>query len=137
MARELLRELQPQVSGGESGDIHVVAAHQLTPEMAELVSRAERVLFVDAARRGQPGSLLCSRVAPVETLGRYSHELSPATVLKLAEQLYGRCPPAWLLTIAGENFETGDAMSLAVVAALPALKAQVRRFVDGGEMEIR
>src|SRR5208283_5436391 len=64
-------------------DVQVVARQQLTPEIADLASRAERVLFVDAARSGKAGSLLCRRVAPSDLPGDYSHELSLAAVLKL------------------------------------------------------
>jgi hydrogenase maturation protease len=113
-------------------DVQVVARQQLTPEIADFASRAERVLFVDAARTGKPGSLAYRKVVPADLPESYSHELSPASVLKLAEKLYGRCPPSFLFTIAGENFATGDVMSQAVSSAIPALLAQVRQFIDDG-----
>jgi hypothetical protein len=53
-------------------------------------------------------------------------------VLTLANELYGRRPPAHLLTIAGESFETGETMSPSVVAAIPDLIARIKQFVDGG-----
>jgi hydrogenase maturation protease len=114
-------------------DVQVVARQQLAPEIADFASRAERVLFVDAARSGKPGSLLCRKVTPADPPETYSHELSPAAVLKMAEELYGRCPPAFLLTTAGENFETGDAMSAAVCSAIPILLERIKEFIDGGE----
>jgi len=124
IAQELLRGPIPD-------DVQVVAAHQLTPEMSEVASRAEHVLFVDAARHGDPGSMECDLLESDASPIRYTHELSPSIVLKLAKELYGRSPAAHLLTIAGESFETGEAMSSRVRAAIPALVARIRRFVDG------
>jgi hydrogenase maturation protease len=114
-------------------NVQVVTRQQLTPEIADFVSRAERVLFVDAASSGKPGTLLCRKIVPADPHDSYSHELSPATVLNLAEKLYGRCPPAFLFTVAGENFETGDAMSPAVCSAFPILLERIRQFMDGSE----
>jgi len=123
IAQELSRGSVPQ-------DVQVVAAHQLTPEMSEVASRAEQVLFVDAARYQEPGSLKCERIEPATSSSRHSHELSPAIVLKLAKDLYGRSPAAHLLTIAGESFETGETISPVVAAAIPVLLARIKTFVD-------
>jgi hydrogenase maturation protease len=124
VARELARGLVRD-------DIQVVAAHQLTPEISERASRAELVLFIDAAQSGEPGTLQCEQIVPSAPSGRHSHELTPAGVLQLAQELYGRCPPAYLLTIAAESFDTGDTLSAAVVGALPELKKRIRNFVEG------
>jgi hydrogenase maturation protease len=119
-------ELSRELSGNK---VHVVAVQQLTPDLAEAASRAELALFVDAAYNREPGSLTCEPIEPAASVGRYSHELSPAIVLALAKELYGRCPPAHLLTIAGESFETGETMSPSVVAAIPALVERIKQFV--------
>ena len=37
-------------------DVQVLATHQLTPELSDLVSRAELVLFIDATRSEDPGN---------------------------------------------------------------------------------
>lgn len=127
LASELLSEI-----GRE--DVHIIATPQLTPELAEIASRAQRVLFVDAALQGEPGTLKFSQITP-GSLSRHSHELSPAGVLKLAQDLYGRSPRACLLTIAGESFSTGDSLSPTVAAALPKAKMEIARFIEVGEEE--
>ena len=40
----------------------VLTVHQLTPELAEPISRAERVIFIDAAAEGKPGAVRCFAV---------------------------------------------------------------------------
>jgi len=114
-------------------DVRIIAQHQLTPEIAELASRADRVLFIDAAHRGEPGSLRCHRVECSESDSAHSHELSPAAILRLANELYGRSAPAYLLTVAGASFATGDALSPEVEATVPLLLKKIRRFVDSDD----
>lgn len=122
VAQQLSRQLA-------SSDIQVIATPQLTPEMAEFASNAEQILFIDASRNGTPGAVRCEPVAPERALSSHSHDLSPAAVLKLARDLYGRCPPGYLLTIAGESFDTGESMSPSVMEAIPALLGQVSRIL--------
>ncbi len=122
VARQLARDLS-------ASDVRVIAAQQLTPEMAEFASRAETLLFIDASRQGQPGSLRCQPVSSATSPSGYSHDLSPAVILELAQELYGYSPPAHLLTITGANFETGESLSPTVLASIPALLAQVANIV--------
>lgn len=111
-------------------DVHVLATHQLTPELAELASQADRVLFIDAAQSGPPGTMTCRRVLPDAPAVRLSHALSPAALLSMTEKLYGRSPAACLLTLAGDSFSPGESLSPAVAAALPVLRMQIQRFID-------
>ena len=129
LATDILADLR-------GNEVHVVATQQLTPEISEIVSHAERVLFVDAATTGQPGTLRCRQILSGTTSSRHSHKLSPAGVLKLAQDLYQRCPPAYLLTIAAQSFSTGDCLSPRVAAALAPAKAEIVRFIECGGREI-
>ncbi len=109
--------------------VKVIAAHQLLPEMAEEVSKAERVVFVDAAETGEPGSISEKVVEAVS--GRiYSHELSPAGIMRLAQELYGKSPRAHLLTVAGESFETGDQLSTRAADAIPRLIKRIKTLLE-------
>jgi hydrogenase maturation protease len=47
-----------------SPDVQVIACHQLTPELAEDIGAAERVLFIDAARDLPSGEIRCAPVLP-------------------------------------------------------------------------
>ena len=68
-------------------DVQVLATHQLTPELSDLVSRADLVLFIDATRSEDPGTMRCQQVLPVAPPARHSHALCPATLLSMAERL--------------------------------------------------
>jgi hydrogenase maturation protease len=103
-------------------------AHQLMPEMAECVSRAAGVVFVDARRDGTPGEVRCEEIAPSAGQNPLAHSLSPQALLLFAEQLYGRAPKAVVLSIAGERFGMGEELSPVVRRALPrAIRAVIRQ----------
>jgi hydrogenase maturation protease len=112
-----------------SPDVEVLPCHQLTPELAESVSRAEVVLFVDCRRDGIPGEFycedLCQECGPIA----FTHNLSPSALLDLSSELYGSCPKAYLVSICGESFEAGESLSPAVERKLPELKARVRELI--------
>lgn len=92
---------------------------QLGPELAEDVSRAEAVLFLDAREGGEPGAVRIEILSPAAEGPGLSHALSPRALLLCAQRLYGRAPRAALLTVTGERFGHGEELSPRVEAALP------------------
>jgi hydrogenase maturation protease len=118
-----------------TGDCQVLTCHQLTPELAEDISGASAVFFIDASREGEPGELTCLPVRPANDGAGFSHECSPQVLLSLCHQLYGSCPPAYSVSICGERFQHGEALSPCVASTLPRLTAVVaemaRQFQRG------
>jgi hydrogenase maturation protease len=107
-------------------DADVTSCHQLMPELAEPVSRAERVIFIDARIGPTPGTVeVCEVAAGTPEYPTFSHLLNPATLLALAQGLYGRAPEAWILTVTGESFAHTDRLSGSVQSSLPELIRQV------------
>ena len=107
-------------------DATITSCHQLMPELAEPVSRAERVIFIDARIGQTPGSVEISEVvAGAPQCPTFSHHLDPATLVTLAQGLYGRAPEAWIVTVTGESFEHTDQLSAPVQSSLPELIRQV------------
>jgi hydrogenase maturation protease len=96
--------------------------------MAECVSQARGVVFIDARRDGTPGEVRCEEIAPSAGSNPLAHSLSPQALLLYAEQLYGRAPRAVVLTVAGERFGMGEALSPVVRRAIPrAIRTVVRQ----------
>lgn len=103
----------------------IITPHQLTPELAEAVSQAERVIFVDI-EVGEPVGQLrqCSLDA---TNANYTptHHMTPDQLLAWTRLLYDdACPDAYLLTVTGADFGLGMGLS-------PSVKARVCAAVDG------
>jgi hydrogenase maturation protease len=113
----------------KSPDVEVLPCHQLTPELADPISKAATVLFIDCSKKGTPGEFRCEELYWQTGSVSYTHDLSPGALLDLASQLYGCCPRAYLLTICGECFVTGDTLSPIVSEQLPKLKERVREIV--------
>ena len=84
--------------------------HQLTPEFAETISESRAVVFVDAAVDAAT-EVQVRRLEPAEGAHLMAHAADPRTLLALAKQLFGRCPPAWWLTIPVENLAFGEELS--------------------------
>lgn len=102
--------------------LEVLEAAELLPEHAEAVASADGVLFLDASVSGTPGEVRAEPVTPRAARAAVLHALLPEEIVGLARALYGRAPPAALVTIAGKDFAFGEALSPEVQAALPAAR---------------
>ena len=111
----------------------VIAVHQLAPELAIDVARADLLVLVDAGRGPAAGAFTIDRVERSEGLGaRWSHQFGPAGLVALAEDLYGNAPAAYVVTVGVASVGAGDRLSPAVEAALPLVVDAVAGLVAGG-----
>ena len=90
--------------------VRTLACPLLTPELAEAISQARLVIFVDAAVDA-PREVQLRKLAPADTSQVMAHAASPATVLALARDVFGHTPGAWLITVPVENLGIGDELS--------------------------
>ena len=90
--------------------VRVLACPLLTPELAEAVSQARLVIFVDAAVDA-PREVQIRKLAPAATSQLMAHSANPATVLALARDVFGHAPEAWWLTIPVEDLRLGEELS--------------------------
>ena len=96
----------------------VIAAQQLTPDLAENIASAAQVVFVDAYAADQRDAGL-----RVESLSRgdtqpsaaLDHHADPAALLRLADRLYGKRPTAGVLGIPAFRFDIGESVSPATL----------------------
>lgn len=110
-------------------EVTSIGIHQLVPELAEPISRASLVVFVDATENGIPGEV---QVVPLEMAqpSRGTHQTTPEGLLTLANDLYGRKPPAYVVTISGEVFGLSEELSVVVAAAVPNAVGQVFALIN-------
>ena len=113
-------------------NVRVLTVHQLAPELAEAVSEAEMVIFLDAAANGTPGNLHCTPALSQPERIRFWHHITPQELLALSENLYARKPHSYLMTVYGERFEHGDVLSDAVADAIPRALALVNELIRQG-----
>jgi hydrogenase maturation protease len=115
---------------GLPDDVEWLALRQLTPELAEPISRADTVIFIDCRVGAVPGQIDCQALAPdpaprMAPSSAFTHEAQPAGLLNSAGALYGRAPAAYLYSVTGESYAFGAGFSPAVEAAIPALLAMI------------
>ncbi|MBW4439077.1 MAG: hydrogenase maturation protease [Pleurocapsa minor GSE-CHR-MK-17-07R] len=115
--------------------VDCLVVRQLTPELAETISRVHVVIFVDAAYGETPGQIACRELMPADEQpeagpGAFTHHVNPTALLESALFLYGQRPTAFLYTVTGENFALGDAFSPAVEAAIPSLLEHLKARIS-------
>jgi hydrogenase maturation protease len=127
LAEEAARLLERELAGTQT---QVLVVHQLVPELAETMSTADIVVFVDASAHGQPGSVHNEAVLPEEgPLPAFDHVFVPATLLAYCLRLYGQRPAARLFSISGESFAPGIGLSAAVRKSIPKLVEETLRWI--------
>jgi hydrogenase maturation protease len=107
-------------------DAKVITCHQLTPELAEPLSRCALAVFIDADAQGNPGDIHRRAVRPhVPDSSALTHSCTPSGLLASADGLYGHRPQAVVFTVSAQSFAFGDALSPVVSAALLKVVEQV------------
>jgi hydrogenase maturation protease len=90
--------------------VRTLACPLLTPELAEAISEAWVVIFVDAAVDA-PREVQFRKLAPADSSQVMAHAASPATLLALARDVFGHVPVAWLITVPVDDLGIGDEFS--------------------------
>jgi hydrogenase maturation protease len=110
--------------------VRALAVHQLMPELAETIADAEVVVFVDA-HADSDEAVAVRRVDPGAEPRPMGHHCSPGALLRLCQQLYGRSPTAWVVTVSGGAFEHGSGLSAAVTASCPIALERIQALLQG------
>jgi hydrogenase maturation protease len=84
--------------------------YQLNIEDALACSKHDTVIFADAADAAD-APFVFMKLDPAREIAFTTHELSPAAVLALCEELYGRRPEAWILAVRGYDWDIGEGLS--------------------------
>ncbi|HVN54869.1 MAG TPA: hydrogenase maturation protease [Anaerolineaceae bacterium] len=84
---------------------------QLTPEMAEIVAQYDAVCFVDAHTGSVEEEVQLAEIEGEFQSSPLTHHMTPQTVLALADTLYGKLLPGFLLSIRGYQFGFTTQMS--------------------------
>ena len=103
--------------------IGVIVAHQLTPELAEPISRSDLVIFVDAAVNLPAGRIKVVPVLPdaLDAPATLGHHCGPAQLLAAAQRVYGHGPEAWAIVVGGASWDYAESLSPAVERLVPRL----------------
>jgi hydrogenase maturation protease len=112
--------------------VEIRAVHQLTPELAEVISESDRVVFLDAAIAGESGTIQKRLIVPALDCDAWTHSSTPEGLLGMSSALFGTAPAATLCSIRAESFELSEKLSPIVANALDLLVAAVSTELASG-----
>jgi hydrogenase maturation protease len=84
---------------------------QLVPELAETISQYARVCFIDAHTGAVPEEIHQETISPQMQTSSFTHHLTAAMLLNLANTLYMKAPDATLISVRGYSFEFSQQLS--------------------------
>jgi len=85
--------------------------YQLQIEDAELVSKYDQVIFVDASHQPIDNGFTFYPCVPAPTSAFTTHQLNPETVLWLTQELFNVYPKGLVIAIAGTHWELHHGLS--------------------------
>ncbi len=120
------RRAAAAVADWQRPDVQVLSMHQLTPELAEALAAADRALFLDAHPAEADPAVRVRRLSPAAAHPGFGHTADPARLLTWAEQLFGRAPDAWSITLPAADFGFGAPLCLHAFPVIKLLPQSVR-----------
>ncbi len=120
-------------------NVRSLPVHQLTPELAEPISQAELVIFVDAYPATSEQGLQVHKLAdetPFPPFERgeleglnIGHSGNPRSLLALSQLVYKNAPPAWWILVPAVNFEFGESFSAKTTENIQYTLAQIQQII--------
>ena len=107
--------------------VEALAYPLLTPELAEPISQAQRVVFVDAATDA-PNEVQLRKLAPAANSQIMAHAANPDTLLAVARDLFGHTPEAWVLAIPVEDMSIGETLTPFAQRGLATAIEQIKQL---------
>ena len=118
LANELIERIEVAKSKGEFAGIDTDSNYQLNIEDAEIISKYETVIFVDASVEDIE-DIAFTKVEPSDSKVEFSmHAVSTAFVLDLCKKMYEVEPEVYLLHIKGYEWEFMEALTTGALANL-------------------
>ena len=113
--------------------VRTLTCHQLTPELAVPIAATECVVFVDACV-DSTASVELRALQPAAPDQVMTHTADPRLLLRLAKEIFGRCPSAFWLTIPIENIAFGNNLSAQASEGSQAALKKIRELVGGSPL---
>jgi hydrogenase maturation protease len=108
-------------------EVDSVFLGQLVPELMEVLTDYEQVIFVDAHAYENVENLYCVPVIPDDASTTFTHHMTPALFLAFTRALYHREPGGYLVSIRGFDFDFHRGLSADTEACIePAVEHMVQ-----------
>lgn len=108
--------------------------YQLNVEDALLISNYEIVVFVDATIESIGFRL--SKIKPSTIINFSTHEMHPASIVALCNELYSKYPDCYLLEIGGKKWEFQEGISGEAKNNLVQAKDFISSILDSDDIRL-
>jgi len=108
--------------------IQTISPALLTPELAEPIAGARRVVFVDASIEPQ-ATVRLRPLSPAACSQIMAHTADAPTLLALARDVFGHAPQAWCLTVPAYDLSIGEHLSPKSQQALAQAVKKLTRLI--------
>lgn len=105
---------------------------QLIPEISQELAQYENAIFIDAHTAEIPEPVLITEIVPKYQNSPFTHHLTPASCLSLAEKLYQHAPRATLVTIRGYQFDFSRELSPQTIHLADSALEEISRIIAQG-----
>lgn len=92
-------------------DLVFVFQLQLTPELADDISRFDRICFLDAHTGAVPEDVNFEKLSPIYQHSPLTHHLTASSLLSILQTVYKRTPEAILISVKGLEFGYSTVLS--------------------------
>jgi hydrogenase maturation protease len=110
--------------------VRTLVCQMLTPELADQISQARVVIFVDAAVDA-PREVQLRKLEPNDSSQLMAHAADPRTMLALARDVYGRAPQAWWLTIPAMKLDFTEDLSPETQRGFKEAVEKIKTLLNG------
>jgi hydrogenase maturation protease len=110
--------------------VKAISVHQLTPELAEMLAMTDLAVFVDAYPATAEQRIQIRPLEMADSGMTSGHWCEPQALLTITQALYGHCPQAWWVMVAGENFEIGDRLSTTAKKGVAIAVEQIAHLIN-------
>ena len=114
-------------------NVRSLSRHQLTPELAEDIAKANTVIFVDAI----PSSSEIKPQVQMEQIeagnlnsSSLGHSSNPRSLLAITQYLYGKVPVAYWILIPAVNFDFGEQLSPITEQGIKLALEKIRKLLN-------
>ncbi len=100
----------------EQRHVHYEFQLQLTPEIADDLDAYDRVFFIDAHTGAVAEEVHIEKVTANFQKSPFTHHLTPASLLSIADTLHHKVPETILVSVRGYEFAFSQSLSAATTA---------------------
>lgn len=114
--------------------VEVHTLHQLTPELADPLAKADRAIFLDAHPVASGAEVRVRRLRRATSRAHFTHACDPHSLLALARRAFGRAPEAWWITIPAVDFAFGASLTTRTEAGIDEALEAVRPLLTAADV---